>query len=139
MLQAVAKSDNMDLASKVVELEHLYSEIQTKCTRLQEELEREQEKNQDAVEEEKEIVINLKAELDQERRVVEEMSERIEKERREKDDALMRNTQMSQEVELARQELRVQHQETDELFKKSSTMEKQLTDKTQVGSLLPLS
>jgi hypothetical protein len=56
----------------------------------------------------------------------------LDRERGEKDVTLLRNAQVNQEVELAKQELREQEQESIELHKRITVMEKKLADKDRV-------
>lgn len=135
--QAVAKSESMDLATRVVAAERQYADIQAECERLQQELDKERDKSKETVREENEIITQLTAELDrckivinEDKRQYDELKNTIDKEKREKDEALLRNAQVSQDVEIVRQELRVQQQDTEELYKKQSDLENQLKEKT---------
>ena len=56
----------------------------------------------------------------------------LDRERREKDETLLRNAQVNQQVELAKQELREQEQECTELHNRISVMEQTLSVKDKV-------
>jgi hypothetical protein len=56
----------------------------------------------------------------------------LDRERGEKDVTLLRNAQVNQQVELAKQELREQEQESVELHNRIAVMEKTLADKDMV-------
>ena len=133
----------MDLATRVVAAERQYADIQAECERLQQELDKERDRSKESGKEENELISQLTAELDRCRSVIneekkhyEELKSAVDKERREKDEALLRNAQVSQDVEIVRQELRVQQQDSEELFKKQSDLEKQLKEKKLVSILI---
>lgn len=130
----------MDLATRVVAAERQYSDIQAECERLQQELDKERDKSKESIREENEIITQLTAELDrckivihEDKRHFEELQSTVDKERREKDEALLRNAQVSQDVEIVRQELRVQQQDSEDLYKKQKDLEKQLKEKKLVS------
>jgi golgin subfamily A protein 1 len=126
----------MDLAAKVFEAESKCTELTEKCEALQRELTSERRRVEEEAEErvaELTVITERQLyELDQERRKCEELANLYEKERREKDEALLRNAQVSQEIEMVKQELRNQQKEVDEIFRKNSSLDKKLSDKTQV-------
>lgn len=76
---------------------------------------------------------NLKEALDSERKMYLELSCALEKEREEKDEMMMRNAQIAQEVELVKQDFRNCEIETTELRTKLLRLEEQLKDKQKVS------
>lgn len=62
---------------------------------------------------------------------LEEAKHEIDKEKHSKEEALLRNAQVSQEVDIARAELRHQASEHEELFKKVTVLETNLQEKEQ--------
>lgn len=158
LLQAVSKSDSIELAMRAVDAERECVVLRDRCASLQAELEaeRSREKEETEVELNKvfpevkadkqateevflERIAELSARLDRqtyelehEKRKHLELAELYEKEQREKDEVLLRNAQVSQEVEIAKQELRAQHRDADDLYGKTSSLEKKLKEKSQV-------
>ncbi|KAK6618916.1 hypothetical protein RUM44_003297 [Polyplax serrata] len=71
----------------------------------------------------------LEENVNTQKRASEGINQQLKKERREKDEMMMRNAQISQEVELSKQELRKQEMETSELHSKIRELESSLKDK----------
>ena len=88
----------------------------------------------------------LRESLETERTRSANLSITLDREREEKDSTLLRNAEVNQQVELARQELREQEQESVELHNKLAELEKKVSEKDKVklfnciymGVLLPL-
>lgn len=78
-------------------------------------------------------IIRLKDAYETEKKFSSEINDALEKEKREKDDMMMRNAQISQEVELARQELREQGLETTELQSRVSDLEYKIIEREKVS------
>lgn len=75
----------------------------------------------------------LEENVNTQKRASEGINQQLKKERREKDEMMMRNAQISQEVELSKQELRKQEMETSELHSKIRELESSLKDKQKVN------
>lgn len=163
LLQAVSKSDSIELAMRAVDAERECVVLRDRCEALRAELEAERRKEKEVMEVEHsrelpeveadkqatesflERIAELSArldrqtyELEQEKRKHLELAELYEKEQREKDEVLLRNAQVSQEVEIAKQELRAQHRDADELYGKTSSLEKKLKEKSQVCFMITI-
>lgn len=69
---------------------------------------------------------------------LEESRMEVDRERHSKEEALLRNAQVSQEVDIAKSELRQQELEHEELFKKVSVLEASIQEKEQVCYLIVL-
>ncbi|XP_054282991.1 golgin subfamily A member 1-like [Macrosteles quadrilineatus] len=132
---AVAKSDGIDMATRVVDAEQKCSELTEKYEALQREIEIERTTVSEKVEERiAELTVRANKhlyELEEAKQKQQELLNLYEKEKREKDEALLRNAQVSQEIEMTKQELRNQELEINEIFSKNSSLDKKLIDKTQ--------
>lgn len=152
LLQAVTKSDSIELAMRAVDAERECVALREQCQALQAELAAERSREVPEVELVREAEVDKQAsdslleriaeltarldrqtyELEHEKRKNMELAELCEKEQREKDEVLMRNAQVSQEVEIAKQELRANQRDADELYGKTSSLENKLKEKSQV-------
>jgi golgin subfamily A protein 1 len=124
-LQVLVGDDNKVVKTRLIEAEKQLIEVETDYAHLS-----------IALEDEKSSKAALHLELAQLRDALEaeqthnaDLSMSLDRERGEKDETLLRNDQMNQQVELAKQELREQEQESIELHKKITAMEKKLADK----------
>jgi hypothetical protein len=77
-------------------------------------------------------VTRLRDALEAERSRSTNLSISLDQERGEKDATLLRNAQVNQQVELAKQELREQEQECTELHNRVAIMEQTLSEKDRV-------
>lgn len=77
-------------------------------------------------------VARLRDALEAERTRSADLSISLDRERGEKDATLLRNAQVNQQVELAKQELREQEQECTELHNRNALMEQTLAEKDRV-------
>lgn len=75
----------------------------------------------------------LNEDMHAEKKLFEEINSCLEKERQEKDEMMMRNAQISQEVELSKQEHRKQELESNELHSRITELESKLKDKQKVS------
>ncbi|KAL0273778.1 UNVERIFIED_CONTAM: hypothetical protein PYX00_006375 [Menopon gallinae] len=116
-----AKSLDEMLKGKKCELEESIREYQELSRQYMNE-----RNEKSALEEE---CIKVKELLEMEKKLNEDMSIALEKERQEKDDMMMRNAEISQEVQLAKQGIREQEMETSELQSKLASLEKKLAEK----------
>jgi hypothetical protein len=77
-------------------------------------------------------LVQLRDALEREQSRSSELGISLDQERREKDITLLRNAEVNQQVELAKQELREQEQETIELQNRITVLEKKLADRDLV-------
>lgn len=98
-----------------MELSEALKKEKSSCERLKEEL----SELQEVFEEEKNLGTQLRSDVG--------------RERRERDDLMMRNAEVSQEVELVRQELRLVQQEANDMHTKIKEMQTTINEGEQVS------
>ncbi|XP_066905244.1 tropomyosin Tod p 1.0102-like [Halyomorpha halys] len=107
----------------------------TKCEKLSKEIAELQQNEKKSAEEVRSLQSKLEV-LSQEsteiHKRLDDMKRETEKEKALKEDALLRNAQVSQEMDIAKAELRHQASEHEELFKKVATLEITVLEKEQV-------
>lgn len=129
LLQESANQNALSLEKLLKEKEDELKENQLKSSELESSLNK--EKNNSSLLQLE--IIRLKDAYETEKKFSSEINDALEKEKREKDDMMMRNAQISQEVELARQELREQGLETTELQSRVSDLEYKIIEREKVS------
>ncbi|KAL1123799.1 hypothetical protein AAG570_001570 [Ranatra chinensis] len=136
IIHELMKSENSELVSRLEVAESSCSELRSESEKVKEELLAEKEINRQLEDDLSSLKAKMKleedkaeSELTDEKARNDKLSEELQKERKEKDDALLRNAQVSQEVDMAKQDLKQQQAESEEMYKKIGNLEDLIKEK----------